>query len=62
MKTLPDKINSYIPTWEYLFIVLFNIEVHPDEEQNRRIYLEKKNQIIENTIDAKKDKIIFIEI
>lgn len=62
LKTLPDKINSYIPTWDYLFIVLFNIEVHPDKEQNMKIYLEKKNQIIENTIEAKKEKVIFIEI
>lgn len=62
LKTLPDKINSYLPTWNYLFFVLFNIEIHSDKQQNQRIYLEKKQQILENTIDSKKNKIFFIEI
>lgn len=62
LKTLPDKINSYLPAWDYLFIVLFNIEVHADPEKNREIYEKKKQEILENTIESKKDKLFFIEI
>ncbi len=56
LKTIPDKINSYLPKWNYLFIVLFNIQI------SKEIYDKKKQEIIENTIDDKKDKIFFIEI
>lgn len=62
LKSIPDKINSYLPKWEYLFLVLFNINIVDDKDENIRIYKEKKKQIIDNIIDDKKDKVIFIEI
>lgn len=62
LKSLPDKINSYLPKWEYLLIVLFNINIVDDEVENIRIYKEKKQQIVDNMRDDKKDKVIFIEI
>lgn len=61
LKTLPDKINSYLSQWNYLFIVLFNINIVEDREKNIEIYENKKREILENTIDSKKDKIFFIE-
>lgn len=63
LKTIPDKINSYLPKRDFLFIVLFNINIiDNDNEKNMDIYYEKKKEIIENTIESKRDKIIFIEI
>lgn len=62
LKSLPDKINSYLPKREYLFIVLFNIEIVDNIEENERIYKEKKQQIIDNMKENKKDKVVFIEI
>ena len=62
LKTLPDKINSYIPKWDFLFIVLFNINITEDPKLNDEIYKRKKKEIIDNTIDSKKQKIFFIEI
>lgn len=62
LKSLPDKINSYLPKWDYLFLVLFNINIKTDKEENMRVYKEKKQQIIDNIRDDKKDKVIFIEI
>ena len=55
LKTLPDKINSYIPKWQYLFIGLYSIELSEEE------YFKKKAEILDNIIDAKKDKVFFIE-
>lgn len=62
LKTLPDKINSYLPKWDYLFIVLFNIDIVSDKEKNIKIYEEKKQQILDNTIEYKRERIFFIEI
>lgn len=62
LKTLPDKINQYLPKRKYLFIVLFDINIISDEEKNMEIYENKKNEILENTIDSKRDKIFFIEM
>ena len=64
LKSLPDKINSYLWEWkwDYLFIVLFNIKIVDDIDESDRIYKEKKKQIIDNIPDYKKDKVIFIEI
>ncbi len=62
LKTLPDKINSYLPKWDYLFIVLFNIKIVDDEDKNLELYEKKKKEILENTIESKRDKIFFIEI
>jgi hypothetical protein len=62
LKTLPDKINSYLPKWDYLFIVLFNIQIADDKDKNLEIYEKKKNEILENTIESKRDKVFFIEI
>lgn len=63
LKTLPDKINSYLPKWDYLFIVLFNIQIKVEnKERNKEIYENKKQEILENTIEAKREKIFFIEI
>lgn len=63
LKTIPDKINSYLPKRDFLFIVLFNINIIDyDKEKNMDIYYEKKKEILENTIESKRDKIIFIEI
>lgn len=63
LKTIPDKINSYLPKRDFLFIVLFNINIIDyDKEKNMKIYNEKKKEILENTIESKRDKIIFIEI
>lgn len=61
LKTLPDKINSYLPKWDYLFIVLFNINIVEDRDKNIELYEQKKNEILENTIESKRDKIFFIE-
>jgi len=64
LKTIPYKINSYLPKRDFLFIVLFNINIRKDytNEKNMDIYYEKKKEILENTIENKRDKIIFIEI
>ncbi len=64
LKTIPDKINKYLPKWDYLFIVLFDINISENKnlEENMRIYNEKKQEIIENIIEYKKDKVFFIEI
>lgn len=63
LKTIPDKINKYIPKWEYLFIVLFDIKIwNYDDEKNKQIYNDKKQEILDNIIDSKKDKVFFIEI
>lgn len=62
LKTLPDKINSYLPKWDYLFIVLFNIHIVDDVDKNNEIYQQKKKEILDNTIESKRDKIFFIEI
>ncbi len=56
LKTIPDKINSYIPKWDYLFIVLFNIQL------DENIYRKKKKEILDNILDSKKNKVFFIEI
>jgi len=60
MKTLPDKINSYLPKWNYLFIVLFDIKI-TDSDNNKYIYENKKQEILENIVESKKDKVFFIE-
>ncbi len=62
LKTIPDKINGYLTDWNYLFIVLFNIEIHPNPNENMRIYYEKKQEIVDNILESKKDKVFFIEI
>lgn len=64
LKTLPDKINKYLPKWDYLYIVLFNINIskYKTKEENVEIYLKKKNEILENIVESKKDKVFFIEI
>lgn len=62
LKTLPDKINSYIQKRDYLFIVLFNIDIVPDKEKNIQIYEDKKREILENTLESKREKLFFIEI
>ena len=63
LKTIPDKINKYLPKRDYLFIVLFDIQVvWYDVVKNKQAYEEKKKEILENTIDSKKDKVFFIEM
>jgi hypothetical protein len=62
LKSLPDKINSYLPKWDYLFIVLFNIDIVNDEEKNEEIYKQKIDEILENTIEYKREKIFLIRI
>ena len=64
LSTLPDKINKYLPKRDYLFIVLFDINIveNKTKEENLMIYEEKKKEILENTIESKRDKIFFIEI
>ena len=64
LNTLQDKIAKYLPKRKYLFIVLFDINIvkNKTEEENMKIYEDKKNQILENTIESKRDKIIFIEM
>lgn len=62
LKTLPDKINRYIPKWNYLFIVLFSISITDDPKKNREIYLNKKQEILTNIIESKKDKVFIVEI
>jgi hypothetical protein len=62
LKTLPDKINSYLSKWDYLFIVLFNIQIVEDKEKNLEIYEKKKKEILENIIESKRNKVFFIEI
>lgn len=41
---------------------LFNIQIVEDKEKNKIIYENKKQEILENTIEAKREKIFFIEI
>jgi hypothetical protein len=43
LKTLPDKINTYLPRWDYLFIVLFNIVLSDDSTKNMETYSRKKD-------------------
>ena len=56
LNTLADKINKYLPAWEYLFIVLF------DMKTSKKDYEDKKREILENTIESKREKIFFIVI
>ena len=56
LNTLADKINKYLPAWEYLFIVLF------DMKTSNKDYEDKKREILENTIESKREKIFFIVI
>ena len=64
LSTLPDKINKYIPKWDYLYIVLFDINIveYKSVEENIKIYNDKKNEILKNISEEKKDKVIFIEM
>ncbi len=62
LKTLPDKINSYIPKRDYLFIVLFDIKIVSDPQKSEEIYQEKKQEILDNIVESKKDKVIFVEM
>jgi dsDNA-binding SOS-regulon protein len=64
LKTIPDKINKYLPKWEYLFIVLFDINIveYKSKEENMKIYIDKKKEIVDNILESKKDKVFFIEI
>jgi len=62
LKTLPDKINKYLPKWDYLFIVLFNIQITQDPRKNQQAYEEKKEEIINNILPEKREKVFFIEI
>ena len=62
LSTLPDKINKYLPKWDYLFIVLFNVKLSENPEKSINLYEGKKTEILENTIESKREKIFFIEI
>lgn len=63
LKTLPDKINAYVPVWEYLIIVLFNIKiVDYNEKRNEDAYKVKTQQIMENIPPEKRDKVFFIRM
>ncbi len=64
LKTLPDKINQYLNKWDYLFIVLYDINIvnTKTKEENIRIYVDKKKEIIENIIESKRKKVFFVEI
>ena len=63
LKTIPDKINKYLPRWDFLYIVLFDINIVKwDFYKNMKVYNEKKKEILDNIIDSKKDKVFFIEI
>ncbi len=55
LRTIPDKIIRYLKDWDYLFIVLFKVEVDRDyyEEWVRDIY---------NTFENKRDKIFIIDL
>jgi len=61
---LPDKINKYLPRWNYLYIVLFEIDIvkYKNTEDNIQIYNQKKDEILKNISEDKKDKVIFIEM
>jgi hypothetical protein len=48
--------------WDYLFIVLFNIEVSFDKTKNDELYKAKKQEIINNISYEKKERVFFIEI
>lgn len=45
LKTIPDKIMRYLESWDYIFIVLFHVELHQDPEKNAEIYKEWKDRI-----------------
>ena len=62
LKTLPNKINAYIPKWDYLVIVLFKINIVWDKVENEKIFNEKIAEIKSNIIPEKKDKVFFIRI
>ncbi len=56
LKTIPDKINAYLPKWDYLFIILFNVQL------DNNIYQKKKKEILNNVLESKRNKVFFIEI
>ena len=60
LKTIPDKIIRYLKTWDYLVIVLFNIEIVSNSKKNIEIYQEWKSDIY-RTFESQKDKIFIIE-
>ena len=64
LQTIPDKINKYLNRWNYLFIVLFDINIvnYKTKEENMKIYEEKKEEILKKLTNETKEKIIFIEI
>ena len=64
LTSLPDKINKYLPRWNYLYIVLFEIDIvkYKNTEDNIQIYNQKKDEILKNISEDKKDKVIFIEM
>ena len=55
LKTIPDKIIRYLKDWDYLFIVLFKVEISKKE------FNEWKNDIYE-TFENKKSKIFIIDL
>ncbi len=63
LKTLPDKINAYVPVWEYLIIVLFHVKiVEYSEKRNEDAYIVKTQQIKANIPPEKRDKVFFVRI
>ncbi len=63
LKTLPDKINAYVPVWEYLIIVLFHVKiVDYNEKRNEDAYTVKTQQIKANIPPEKRDKVFFVRI
>jgi len=64
LSTLPDKINKYLPKWDYLYVVLFDINIvnYKTIEENIEIYNQKKSEILSNISENKKDKVKFIEM
>ena len=64
LSTLSDKINKYLAKWDYLYIVLFDIDIvqYKNTEENVKIYNQKKDEILNNISEDKKNKVIFIEM
>lgn len=61
LKTIPHKIIKYLKNWDYLIIVLFNVQITNDKVKSDFLFNEWKDEIYES-FEIKKDKIIIINI
>ena len=55
LRTIPDKIMRYLKHWDYIIIILFNLNV------DSKYYKDWKNDIY-NTFSSNKNKIFIIDI